>query len=96
MLAALHAGTDGGTYFVQANQSVLAIAQIETVQSLDNLDDILSVPGLDFVYVGPADLSVSAGGPAEIDNVGDESVADSCASSAPAEARTLVAESTPR
>lgn len=75
MLAALHAGTDAGSYFSQANQSVLAIAQIETVQALDNLDDILSVRGLDAVYVGPADLSISAGGPAEIDNVGDESVA---------------------
>ena len=34
---------------------------IETEQALDNLDDILSVPGVDAVYVGPADLSITLG-----------------------------------
>ena len=34
---------------------------IETVEALGNLDDILSVPGIDAVYVGPADLSISLG-----------------------------------
>ena len=75
MLAALNSGTDVTTYFERANRTVLAIAQIETVEALRNLDEILSVPGIDAVYVGPADLSISGGGPAKIDNVGEESVA---------------------
>jgi 4-hydroxy-2-oxoheptanedioate aldolase len=36
---------------------------IETTQALDNLDDILAVPGIDAVYVGPADLSITLGLP---------------------------------
>jgi 4-hydroxy-2-oxoheptanedioate aldolase len=34
---------------------------IETQEALDNLDDILSVKGLDAVYIGPSDLSISLG-----------------------------------
>jgi len=34
---------------------------IETATALKNLDDILSVPGVDAVYVGPADLSLALG-----------------------------------
>ena len=34
---------------------------IETKQALENLDDILSVDGLDAIYVGPADLSLTLG-----------------------------------
>ena len=36
---------------------------IETVDALAHLDDILSVPGVDAIYVGPADLSLSLGLP---------------------------------
>jgi 4-hydroxy-2-oxoheptanedioate aldolase len=34
---------------------------IETQEALDNLDAILSTPGLDAIYVGPSDLSISLG-----------------------------------
>jgi 4-hydroxy-2-oxoheptanedioate aldolase len=34
---------------------------IETAQALDNLDAILSVEGLDAIYIGPSDLSLSLG-----------------------------------
>lgn len=53
----------GGDYVEHANDTVLAIAMIETRAALDALDDILSVPGLDMVLVGPADLSQALGGP---------------------------------
>jgi 4-hydroxy-2-oxoheptanedioate aldolase len=36
---------------------------IETVTALQHLDEILSVPGIDAIYVGPADLSISLGLP---------------------------------
>jgi 4-hydroxy-2-oxoheptanedioate aldolase len=44
-----------------ANQAVACIPMIETQEALDNLDDILSTPGIDAIYVGPADLSISLG-----------------------------------
>ena len=34
---------------------------IETAQALDNLDAIMSVEGLDAVYIGPSDLSLALG-----------------------------------
>jgi 4-hydroxy-2-oxoheptanedioate aldolase len=56
--ALLYAGAD---YPQHANQTIVTFAMIETAQALDNLDDILSVEGLDAVYIGPSDLSLSLG-----------------------------------
>jgi 4-hydroxy-2-oxoheptanedioate aldolase len=56
--ALLYGGAD---YFEQANDAVVRFAMIETAQALDNLDAILSVDGLDAVYIGPSDLSISLG-----------------------------------
>ncbi|WP_343393129.1 aldolase/citrate lyase family protein [Candidatus Amarobacter glycogenicus] len=36
---------------------------IETKQAVERLDEILAVPGIDAVYVGPADLSITLGLP---------------------------------
>jgi 4-hydroxy-2-oxoheptanedioate aldolase len=47
-----------------ANEQVLCLVQIETREAMTNLDAILAVPGLDGVYVGPADLALSHGLPA--------------------------------
>jgi 4-hydroxy-2-oxoheptanedioate aldolase len=46
-----------------ADATVLAIAMIETRAAMENLEAILAVPGLDAVFVGPADLSQAFGGP---------------------------------
>jgi 4-hydroxy-2-oxoheptanedioate aldolase len=54
---------EGPRYFATANAEVACIPMIETVQALENLDAILDVPGIDAVYVGPADLSVTLGLP---------------------------------
>ena len=54
-------------YGSHANTEVLVMAMIETAEALSNLDDILSVPGLDGIYIGPADLSISLGAPANVD-----------------------------
>jgi 4-hydroxy-2-oxoheptanedioate aldolase len=51
----------GSDYWRHANSEVMLLAQIETAEAVTNLDDILSVPGLDGVYVGPGDLSLSMG-----------------------------------
>ena len=48
----------GADYFARANDSVLAIAMIETAEAMANLQEIVATPGLDAVYVGPADLTL--------------------------------------
>ena len=53
-----------------ANAGVACIPMIETAQAVAALDDILQVPGIDAVYVGPADLSISYGQPPASDNDG--------------------------
>jgi 4-hydroxy-2-oxoheptanedioate aldolase len=56
--ASLYMGTDYGDH---ANDDVIVIPMIETAEALKNLDDILSVPGVDAIYVGPSDLSLALG-----------------------------------
>lgn len=50
-------------YIDQANQTIMAIALIEDRQGVEQIDEILSVPGLDLVLEGAADLSQSYGVP---------------------------------
>ena len=54
---------NGPDYQAHANDRVACIPMIETVEALGNLDAILDVPGIDAVYVGPADLSLTLGLP---------------------------------
>jgi 4-hydroxy-2-oxoheptanedioate aldolase len=56
--AQLYAGSD---YARHANDTVVCFAMIETRQALDALDDILSVDGVDAIYIGPSDLSLALG-----------------------------------
>ncbi len=56
--ATIYAGAD---YPEHANKTIVTFAMIETAQALDNLDSILSVEGLDAIYIGPSDLSLSLG-----------------------------------
>ena len=51
----------GADYATEANKTIVAFAMIETAQALDNLDSILSVEGLDAIYIGPSDLALSLG-----------------------------------
>lgn len=50
-------------YVAWAREHIAVIPMIETTQALANLDEILAVPGIDAVYVGPADLSLTLGLP---------------------------------
>ena len=56
--ASLYGGAD---YWQHADAELVVMPMIETAEALKNLDAILSVPGVDAVYVGPADLSFSLG-----------------------------------
>jgi 4-hydroxy-2-oxoheptanedioate aldolase len=53
-------------YLSKANKEVLLAIQIEGEEGVDHLDDILSVDGLDIIYVGPYDLSQSLGIPGQV------------------------------
>jgi len=54
----LYGGSDYPKY---ANDELLKFAMIETKESLDKLDEIMSTPGLSGIYIGPADLSIALG-----------------------------------
>jgi 4-hydroxy-2-oxoheptanedioate aldolase len=50
-------------YFAAANESIVTFAIIESVTAIENLESICATPGLDAVFIGPVDLSMSGGGP---------------------------------
>lgn len=56
--AAIYAGDD---YALYANDTVLTIAQIETLKGLNEIDAIAAVPGLDMLYMGPNDMRLTMG-----------------------------------
>ena len=64
---AYYAGAD---YYQHADREIACIPMIETAGAVECLDDILAVPGIDAVYVGPADLSITLGLPPRTDNQG--------------------------
>jgi 4-hydroxy-2-oxoheptanedioate aldolase len=65
--ALYYAGSD---YFDHANDEMLTFAMIETAQAVANVDEIVSTPGLNAVYVGPSDLSLTIKGRPQMDYEG--------------------------
>ena len=51
----------GQDYFSAANPEIFLAVMLETQQAVDNADTILSVPGIDAVYIGPGDLALDLG-----------------------------------
>lgn len=68
-------GTDvlGQAYTEKANQEVFVLCQLEEVEAVRNLPEILAVPGIDCIQIGPRDLWQSMGMPeqAEVDRTID-------------------------
>jgi 2-keto-3-deoxy-L-rhamnonate aldolase RhmA len=54
-------GQDFDGYFEKANSHLLTIVQIETVEAVKNANEIAAVDGVDVLFIGPLDLSVSLG-----------------------------------
>ncbi len=54
---------DYRSYLDMVNEGLLIIPMIETQQAIDNIDEILSVAGIDVLLVGPSDLSIELGVP---------------------------------
>jgi 4-hydroxy-2-oxoheptanedioate aldolase len=63
---AVHYG--GADYVANANDEIVIMAMIETKEGIANLEAICATPGLDAVYIGPADLSFALGLPPIGDN----------------------------
>jgi 4-hydroxy-2-oxoheptanedioate aldolase len=63
--------TYGPGYTGDANADVACIPMIETREAIEGIDEILAVPGIDAVYVGPSDLSLSYGLTPQPDNPGE-------------------------
>ena len=65
-IRAIHYG--GADYQAKANDEILVFGMIETKEGLENLEAICATPGLDAIYIGPADLSLALGLPPQGDN----------------------------
>ncbi|WP_417434264.1 HpcH/HpaI aldolase family protein [Hoeflea sp.] len=63
----LHTSYSPESYFRSANQKTMALAMIETRAAFAALDGILATKGIDGVFVGPSDLSISWSGGTGVD-----------------------------
>ena len=66
--AANYSSMDKFKYFESANKETMIIAHIEGVGGINNLDEILSVSGIDVIFIGPYDLSQSLGITGEVNH----------------------------
>ncbi|WP_057462571.1 aldolase/citrate lyase family protein [Pseudovibrio sp. POLY-S9] len=72
--ATMATGVSMDDYFSSADEKTLAIAMIETPEVYEALEDILAVDGLDGIFVGPADLSLTVSGGQCVEPVSDGSL----------------------
>ena len=63
--ALLYGGAD---YQKCADREMACIAMIETAEGIEKMEEIISTPGLDAVYIGPTDLALALGLPPVMDN----------------------------
>lgn len=68
-------GLPAGEYLREANRMTMVFAMVETVEALDNLEEIAATPGLDGLFVGPSDLSITLSRGAGIDKTGSATLA---------------------
>jgi 2-keto-3-deoxy-L-rhamnonate aldolase RhmA len=54
----IDAWREGGTFTDDANQETFIITQVETLEAVANAEEIASIPGIDGLFVGPADLGL--------------------------------------
>lgn len=52
----------GNNYAAEANDEILGFVMVETAEALENVEAIAATPGIDGIYIGPADLSLSLTG----------------------------------
>jgi len=66
--AARYSARDRFDYLEGSNRDTVVVIQIESKEGADNLDEILSVPGIDAIFLGPYDLSQSLGLPGQVNH----------------------------
>lgn len=57
---------DGAAIFERLNEEQMVLIHVEGVEGLENLGEIVAVPGLDVIFLGPYDLSQSLGIPGQV------------------------------
>jgi len=57
-----------GDYVKEANYETMVIIHVESMQAVDSLKDILTVPGIDVIFIGPNDLSSAMGYPGQVNH----------------------------
>ena len=65
--AAKYSAIESQVYFNEANNNIL-ILQLEGTEALENIDEIMQVPDIDILFIGPFDLSQSLGVPGQINH----------------------------
>jgi 4-hydroxy-2-oxoheptanedioate aldolase len=60
-LHAMSFGTEAASYYARANEEILVVVQAESPAAVENAEEILSVPGVDAVFIGPNDLLATMG-----------------------------------
>lgn len=84
-------GLQPGQYLEQANRLTQVFAMVETVAALERVDEIAATPGLDGLFVGPSDLSITLSNGAGIDKTGPRTLEAMTRIAAAAKANGLVA-----
>ena len=64
----------GTNYHDEANDKIISLAMIETVEALENVEKIAATEGLTGIYIGPSDLSISMGFKPGLDRVEPEMI----------------------
>jgi 2-dehydro-3-deoxyglucarate aldolase/4-hydroxy-2-oxoheptanedioate aldolase len=54
-------GRHAAEYWKRANEEILVVIQVETTSAVAEIEEIVRVPGVDVVFIGPADLSTALG-----------------------------------
>jgi len=62
----MYGRVDATEYLKQANEDTFIAVQAENSKAIENLEEIAAVPGIDCIFVGPSDLSVSLGIPGQV------------------------------
>ena len=55
-------------YFARSNEKLMLIPQCETVEALEQIEEIAALPGVDGIFIGPFDLSTTMGIPGQFTN----------------------------
>ncbi len=77
-----YALTDAKEYLSKANDEVFLALQVEDKECVECVEEIAALPGVDLLFVGPGDLSISYGVPFEFDHPLVQSAIDRVASAA--------------